>query len=411
MLYETMQAKDGSPIIKVNNVSIYSKYRPFEEAEKFIRQEIDYSKNIYFLLGLGFGYHLKALQQLIGERPVKIVVFGLDQQENRLFKASPYYHELINDNRIQIQFALEDVRISDEMQFILPQSWINAIPKEHPLYFPFINIKMKQRSFNTNKHLMSENFKLNVARKDFGLVKYSKTIQSQKVACLIASGPSLEKTYTYLISQREKLYILCVGSALRVLLNYGIVPDAVVIMDPQQITINQLIDVEYQGPLFYLSTAYHETTRLLKGERYILFQKGYDQAEMMAEQLQHPLIETGGSVATVGLSLLEWLKFKEIVLFGQDLGFKENNTHVRGSTSGRVYEDMVELLTIPSNNGGSIFTEKGLYGFLKWFEYKATCCSAKIYNTAFDGAEIKNIPYISLEEFNQLILMKENLKE
>lgn len=384
-------------------------YRPYEDAKKLIIKELDMSRKKYFLLGLGYGYHLKALTECIRLfNDTLITVYALDEYEVCLYKSSPVYEELQNDSRIQIVWRIEDLYIDEDTQLILPHAWVSAMDREHPLYLFLVDIKMKQRSFKELQKIMCNNFKMNVEHKEFGLPLYKTSIDSSKTACLVSSGPSLQKTFSYLVKHRKQLYILCVGSALRVLLSFGIIPDAVIITDSNKITMKQFQNVRYNGPLFYLSTAYKDTTRMLEGERYILFQKGYDKAEHLAYKLQHPLLDTGGSVSTTAISLLEELSFKRIVLFGQDLGFKGNQSHVSGSTSGIVYNETNNLLTVRSNSGEYIYTQRNLYMYLKWFVYKAKNTNIQFYNTAFDGAKIEGIPFIRECEFDRLVIDKRN---
>ncbi|WP_312504878.1 6-hydroxymethylpterin diphosphokinase MptE-like protein [Lysinibacillus sp.] len=327
----------------------------------------------------------------------------MDEYEVSLYENSPIYMDLQNDSRIQIVWRIEDLYIDEDTQLILPQAWVNAMDRNHPLYLFLVDIKMKQRSFKELQEIMYDNFKANVAHEEFDMLLYKTSIDSSKIACLVSSGPSLQKTYPYLVKHRNKLYILCVGSALNALLNFGVIPDAVIVTDSNRITMRQFQNVNYNGPLFYLSTAYKDTTRMLDGKRYILFQKGYHEAERIANKLQHPLLDTGGSVATTAISLLEVLTYKRIVLFGQDFGFKGNQSHVSGSTSGIVYNKTKNLLTIRSNSGKDIYTQRNLYMYLKWFVHKAKHSNLQFYNTAFDGAKIEGVPFISEYEFDMLV--------
>lgn len=58
-------------------------------------------------------------------------------------------------------------------------------------------------------------------------------------------------------------------------------------------------------------------------------------AEKFAEKHEQPLFSTGGSVATTTFSLIEWLGYEELYLFGQDLCFLAKQTHAENSISNR----------------------------------------------------------------------------
>ncbi|MEC1178871.1 DUF115 domain-containing protein [Metasolibacillus meyeri] len=383
---------------------MYGNYHPFQNAKRLIEKEVNKSTKKFFLLGLGYGYHLKALIDCIGLLDEKfITVYALDEYEFELYKNSSVYSILKDVQNVKVTSKINELNVDEETQLILPQAWVQAIEPENPLYLFLHDIKMKQRSFREASEIMERNFYSNIIYKEFNLIQYKGSLEKCKVACLVSSGPSLQETYSYLLKNRENLFIICVGSALRALLYWEIIPDAVIIVDPHKITMEQFQNVDFQGDLFYLSTSYYETTRMLNGDRCILLQKGYSLSEQLAEQIGYPLFETGGSVATTGFCLLEFLGFNQIVLFGQDLGFKGRSSHFLGSTSGVTYESTDKLLSVKANSDIEIYTEKGLYAFLKWFEHKARNTQIALYNTALDGAKIDGVPYITEEEFNQII--------
>ncbi|MFL0505710.1 motility associated factor glycosyltransferase family protein [Ureibacillus sp. 179-F W5.1 NHS] len=252
---------------------------------------------------------------------------------------------------------------------------------------------------------MDENFSNNIRLNDKNLKHYlSETKRDNKIACLVSSGPSLNETKTWIKNVREQLYILCVGSALKVLLKEGIKPDAVIISDPKKNIIQQLEGTNFDGVLFYLSTANYEATSNYSYTRYILFQSGFKKAEEIAKQNNIPLVETGGSVATTGFSTLKFLGFDTIVLFGQDLGFKENKTHATFSTSGRTVHKNENLLKVLSNNGEEIYTTPNLHSYFMWFNTKMKdSTNLKVFNTALNGAKIHKVEFINQDKFYKIV--------
>ena len=180
---------------------------------------------------------------------------------------------------------------------------------------------------------------------------------------------------------------------------HDVVPDAIIITDPSINVVKQIEDSRYKGHLFYLSTANNEMSKKHDGPKILLFQQGYFLAEQYVLKNESPLMETGGSVATTAISLIEYLGFKKLFLFGQDLGFKGKRTHSTTSTSGIEIAESFNFRKILSNNGEMINTTPNLSTYHRWIERKARNSKMTIYNTAKDGAKIENVPMIKQNVF------------
>lgn len=398
MNFEKMIARDGADTLKVNDLYVYSKYRPLEDAERYIRSEFNSAAEGYLLIGLGLGYHLYALFQKNQTKP--IIVYCLDEEEIRLFQNSTVYNDLTRKTTIKITNDLRELQITADYQIIIPHVWMQVMEKKHPLYSFLADIKMKQMTYKQYAPLMEDNFMKNVQLQEFHLTNHR---YEKKVACLVASGPSLNETKKWLAHVKDDVFILCVGSALKILLNEGIQPDAVIITDPKHSILSQLRGCSHDGLLYYLSTASSSTVSEYQGPRCILLQEGYSLAEQSAKNNTYPLLETGGSVATTGFSLLEYLGFSHIILFGQDLGFFKNYTHAENSTSGRTVNKEEQLIEIESNSNNTIYTTPNLNSYLRWFNEKITKSKVKVYNTAYQGAKINKTNYLNEKEFEKIV--------
>lgn len=400
MQFEKIEARDGNATLKVNNILLYSKYRPITEAQKFIESEFNNDNKGYLLIGLGLGYHLHALLNLVSDSK-PIFVYALDSQEIDFYK-SIYGSGKLSSN-VTITTDFRNITTVNDYQLIMPHVWLQVMDKQHPLYYLLMDIKMKQMSYKRFSSMMEMNFYENIQQKNFSLPQYRESLEQKKFSCLISSGPSLDTTKKWLEAVKGKAYLLCVGSALKVLLEEGIVPDGVIITDCQPTIIEQIKDSVYTGELFFLSTADFNTVRSHEGDKYILLQKGYELAEQYAKNLNYPLLETGGSVATTGFSLLEYLGFKSIVLFGQDLGFTDEYTHAANSTSGRNLSKDERYIEIESNSGALIKSLPNLYSYLTWFNRNCKNSKSYVYNSAKNGAKIESVPLIEEEQLYELI--------
>lgn len=400
MIWEINQAKNGESTLLLNGLSIYSKYRPFEDARQWINSEFDYSFSNYLLIGLGLGYHLEALSDLEKEKPIYVYYF--EQQEFDLFYKLNQFKQWWKKSNIHIIHDMKDLPITVDTQIMIPNVWLKAIGYEHPLNSYLEDIKINQVTYKKSAKIMEKNFNNNISLKDFEPYPSFKRNQ----AALIASGPSLNETIQWLKDVEGEIELFVVGSALKAVLANQLKPSGVIISDPKVEIKKQLIGTNYKGPLFYLSTSNHEAVQLHEGQRHILFQNGYSEAEKLAKKIGLPCIDTGGSVSTTTFSLLELLGFKETYLFGMDLGFKDNMTHAKMSTSGRTVDGKQNLREVISNSGNSIFTTPNLNTYLRWMNRKMELTKLKVFNTAWDGAKINNVEYINRQQFQNLIHLK-----
>ncbi|ATP39074.1 hypothetical protein CSE16_03000 [Solibacillus sp. R5-41] len=395
MHWQVSTAKNGEATLQLNNVAIYSKYRPSEDANRWVIAEIHPDVSHYLLIGLGLGYHLQVLDDMVDGK--RITVYYFDQEEYTLFKENSN-ETWWQQSHIQIVNDLNGIDF-DDMQLLLPNAWLKAIGEKHPLFSLLEVIKINQVSYKKNAVKMLENFKHNSALGDETI----KVEQQNRLACLVAAGPSLNNTVEWLKVHQKDVDIFVVGAALKMLIANGVRPKAAVLSDANDVTIAQFIDGHFSGELYYLSTANSKSILLHGGKRTILYQQGYKLAEQEAEKRHASLIETGGSVGTTTFSLLEQLGYERIVLFGQDLGFAEDNTHAILSTSGRDASTDLFLRKIEANDGSEINTSAMFQVFLSWYNEKMEKTKVKVFNTAVKGAKINNVPLINEVEFTELI--------
>lgn len=394
MQFEMLVAKNGEPTLKINNKFIYSNYSPIKEAERFIASEFENNYTGYILIGLGLGYHLDALLNLTNKNVVVLPI----NNEDLIF----YKNNSVN-NRLSDIFLLNSSLTIDisNFQIIIPSSILNAIDDQHELYYYLQDIKILQRSFKSQSELMEINYNKNIKLNDSDHSQFKSLFQG-KSACLISAGPSLDNLINQVkFAQTQGLYILSVGSALKTLLYNGIQPSAVIITDAQEGIINQFNETKYEGILFYLCTANNKTVENHLGNRIILYQKGYELSEKMMSD--DNLLETGGSVATIAFSLLEYMGFDSVYLFGQDLGFAGEMTHANNSTSTKRLLNK-SYKQIEANNGTFINTEDNFYSYLRWFEKKFSNTMINVYNTAKLGAKIRGATFVDSDDLEDLIL-------
>lgn len=386
MQFSVEDAKNGEKTLVLNGIALYSKYKPVADAAQWVMKEFNEKATHYLVVGLGLGYHVEVLATLT-TKPIYVYYFS-DQEKQIYLATNPMMLE-----NIFLVNHLADIEVTAELQLLVPNAWLKAIGESHPLYAALDTIKRTQLSYKKFGSLMKVNADLNQNS------EFSKEypIPNYKTACLIASGPSLNTTIHWLKSKKE-IDIYVVGSALKLALKHNIPITGVIISDAQDIVKNQLT-TEYAGPLFYLLTANTKAVMSHVGKKYLLCQVGYEQAENLAKKQGLPLFRTGGSVSTTAFSLIEYLGYENLILFGQDMGFEKSTTHAIGSTSGK---NVTTNLRVKANDGTWINTQPNLQVYHRWFNDACQQTSMQVYNTAQKGAAITNVPLITEEQFKGL---------
>lgn len=389
MKWSIEEARNGQKILKLNDTHIYSQYNPLRAVETYMETEIRIDTTEYILIGIGLGYHLDYLVERVPNSIIRYVF--LDAEEERLYSKynTKQYIRLPN-----VQPLNDNQSLSNTAHIIVPQSYVRAVENgDQPVLHQFLqDIKIRQASYKKREKQLIENFEYNISYFQPLSIEYNNL---KKSAALVSAGPSLDDTASFLKSKAQELDIYCVGSALRVLLQHDIVPEAVVITDPLDGIVEQ-IPLNYTGQLYFLSTANYRAVQQHKGEKQILFQEGFDLAEAFVKEYKQPLFSTGGSVATTTFSFIEWLGYKEVYLFGQDLGFSAKQTHAKNSTSNREVGEYQKLIEVVANDGSIIHTTPNLLTYKRWFDQAFKNLDMRIYNTAEKGAKLSNTIFIPL---------------
>lgn len=382
------KAKNEQYTLKLNDIYLYSKYNPKKDVERFMHNEVDFSKKKFIVVGLGLGYHLEFLLKNIENVEVQYIV--LDSTEKELLE-NYGEKDIIYKPGIS-EFSNEEI-FNNEAQIIIPQSFLTAIGEKHPLFYYIEDIKIRQVSYARFKEQMKLNFNENI--KLFKHLEKNKP-HNQKAA-LISSGPSLNETVDWLKNHQDEFDIFCVGSALKVALKSGITPQIVFITDAQENMIEQITS-EYKGKLIFLSTANYRAVLKHTGLKQIIFQSGYSLAEEFAFQNEQPLFETGGSVATTAFSYIKWVGYKTLYLFGQDLSFTGEHTHAENSTSGRKVDKDKNKNTfyVEANDGTFVQTTPNLMTYKRWFERAVGKSNLEVINTAARGANISGTTFLNV---------------
>ncbi|MEK5071467.1 motility associated factor glycosyltransferase family protein [Sporosarcina sp. FSL K6-1508] len=360
------------------------------------------------IVGLGAGYHIRALAKVMPNKLITVIEFN--DTFFKWFKNSSFYaHIVILENVSIKQFSCLSPTMKESIfssvsstNLLIHKNGLDILPDEYESVKAVLeDIKLQKNSIMNQIGNMNTNFEKNVLLNDKGIGKLQNKYKG-KPMILVSAGPSLDKQLPLLkkINDEKKFIIGAVGTAVKPLVKFGIIPDFFAIIDPNQATYNQLTDLALpKTVLFYLSTAYHDTIMLHNGPRRILWQDGYGEAEKMAPKKKDPLIQTGGSVATALLDLMVYLGAESIALVGQDLAYTDGKSHANETHAQKEIKETQNAKKVMNyGQTGEVYTANNLNIYRKWFEnYAKEHPHLQLYNCTEGGAYIHNWVHISLQ--------------
>jgi len=397
-------------IIGDKSYFLYSKYDPIRDSKVFAEEEYDENIDCYLVYGLGFGYHIRQLEDLLKQngRKYHIYVIECNSEIHKLAAENIDLDEVINDKNITF-VLMENNKLSydklnrilrlDNIKISIHRPSLNIIPDDFiELKYLFEEFQVKKSTIDTSSNILHENFKVNIDNYDESVdVLFNKF--NNKPLYLISAGPSLDKNINELIKVKESGIILSVGRAVRPLLAANVIPDYIIITDPSDYLYTmQLKGLDIDVPIIVLSTCDKNVMLNYKGFKFIAFQEGYTPAEDYAKKINCSLIKTGGSVATTGLDLAIKMGCNPIIFVGQDLAFPENKTHSKDTFSKNIIESD-GLRELEDINGNTIQTSKNLYIYLRWIQNRiAEERSIRFIDATEGGARIKGTEVIRLSD-------------
>jgi hypothetical protein len=374
--YEVEYTASGALTVakQIENKKIYlhSNLCPQREAAKCAEQWMDQKTDTFYVAGFGMGYHIEPLS----ENPL-MTVYVYEEDEQMLLlaeKFSDVWEVLQNRNHVHIIADKGYRKFVKEVQKIDENTSYSKIGIYHPsirtiadghlrsqMETLFLQLDNEERwKFN-----MNVNFRYNRMHILHSADELSERFR-EKTVYLVAGGPSLDKNIHLLKERKKDEIVLTVGTSLRRCIAEEIHPDFAIITDPKEMVAVQIEGIESCGvPLLLMSTAFRSLAENYQGDKYLLCQRGYVQAEQMAAENGWMLCETGGSVTTTALDFCIQMKAKRVVFLGLDLAFTGGKSH--HGTLG-LHMTAKAGLQVSDIYGNLVVTSKNLNLYRLWIE-------------------------------------------
>lgn len=419
--FQVVPAKSGDPTLVYREdtgcpVYLHSKYDPLAEGGEFARARNISPGDRVLLYGLGLGYHVKAVLQRVG-RAGRVTVVEGNRAVIYLAYNKGLLRELLNSPNFKLVYSEDEAelknRLAEELEYII--GFIEAGQGKFFIHGPSLRVlpsllakikellkecKVAADSMAGAAQVMARNLACN--KNLCGAIPGIEVLFDRfaKVPLfLIAAGPSLTDALPYLKMIGEKALLFAVGTAVKPLFSQGIEPHMAVIVDPYKAVAAQLAGVEASFPLVFLPTACAEAVANYRGPKIAAFQAGHPGVEALARQLNRPLLETGGSVATAALEIALKMGADPVVFVGQDLAYIEGRSHARGTIHERSPFPIHIGIQVEGNAGEEVVTSTSWNICRRWLERRIARESGRTFiNTSLRGARINGTEVMPVEE-------------
>lgn len=349
------QTKSNSfvPLLR-NGRSLESKYNPEREAQSMLLQ-IEKPYSFFVVIGVGSGIFIN---ELVNKYPQANIVAVENSLADLIFLEQIESFNKLKKNTNVILTQVSELKttllnnyipaLHGDIKIIFQKNWTIELPVIFETVKEIIQSTIKEISqdFSVQAHfgrIWQKNILSNLQSLSNFKNHSELKINNSKIAAIIATGPSLDKTILELIDNRDKYFIISTDTAFQSLLKYEIIPEIVVSIDGQSVSANHFITkINSKTSFVFDLCANSSITRKLINENanIYFFTNGHPLSNAAALHTQPPLplVYTGsGTVTIAALDLAIKAGFADIQLFGADFGYVNNKPYTKGTYLDSLY--------------------------------------------------------------------------
>jgi len=155
-------------------------------------------------------------------------------------------------------------------------------------------------------------------------------------AVIVGAGPSLDEGIAWIRGQKVKPLVICSYKAVRALVQGGVTPDLIVMLDPKQ-GLHHLADLDLSGTAAIVSEVAVDPAALSANDIPILpYCSGTDTHNLVAAlgSFEVPIIRSGGSVLHIALQIARLIGCARVTFAGVDFGFPNERLYANGAGQG-----------------------------------------------------------------------------
>lgn len=397
------QSMMGDTILKVraNGKQLYlnGKYAPSMVVERWIEQQgkIEAYTPVV-IVGISNGVHIKRIMEIVPktsniliyepsfelfrrameevdlsflfapDKPVGVIVEGLNESEMDGY----FYYMISFDNMTSLKYY-----ISGNYK-VLFREQVEAFAKKLKKYIENQEIKWNTLVRYTNVKAKNTFHNLPYLYEGYSVNTLQGILPPDIPVIVVSAGPSLNKNIMDLKKAVGKACIIATDTAMKPLLNAGILPNLFVIIDglkPGLLFEHKDIS---KVPMVTMTGVSLEPMAYHKGKKFFYYSSSPLEQKILTDlgnkvKQNCTLIDlpTGGSVANNAYSLGVYMGARTIILIGQDLAMTGNRTHADGTFKEKMDEidaQSGEYFEVEAIDGGKVLTRDDFNRYRKWFE-------------------------------------------
>ncbi len=348
---EIIQSKDGHAIpLLINGKSIDSRYKAIKSAQTLI-SEVKENTGFVILFGLSSGLFVEEILKI---RKIKILILEINQEDYDFLNQIPLIKNLNKENLIfsTLNTVKEDLinsylpAIDGNLQIIEQKPWIEC----NQNFLDEINCKIQDglkiisQDYSTQAHfgkIWNNNILRNIKLLDYS-DKNPLIYNQNKIAAVIAAGPSLDESVKIIEKNREKYLVIACDTAFQALLKRNIFVDFVISIDGQFISHNHFFN-HYEGSHFFFDLAadFSSAQLITKSKNNLhFFVSGHPLSNLVNKinSNNFPKLYTGsGTVTIAALDFAIKLGLKKIQIFAADFSYINGKAYTKGTYLDSLY--------------------------------------------------------------------------
>lgn len=371
---------------------LHSNNDPMDEARRLVEARYDVEKSRYVVWGCGLGYHIYQLYRITnGAIPIRVYepnarVVAYAEQYGVLGWIPKEAIEVISHNCTEDflkQFGGQTQGVLFLAQAVKTMADVKCREMINEAY-------IQQNSGFESKQQITFNFCRNkeLELPDISMLDTS-GLKDEMV--VIAAGPSFDHVVEQLRAWQGQKTLIAVGTIYRRLLEEGIRPDYVVVMDPYETAYKQFEGIEETKiPLLMNILAHWKIGRSYKGPKYTMCVEweGCGLKEYAGEH-NYPIWLSGGTVTALAMEFAIQNHARKIYFAGMDMAYPSGLSHARG-TNLRESRSTEGMIALPDVKGKTVYTTPALSMYRQWIEARiASVKGITFYNMSDVGAYIK----------------------
>lgn len=335
------------------------------------------------------------IEELFGDRIVALLVEGINAEKCKQLMKS----------------MLQGDRVPCMKHFILPNYSEICLEKVHDFqkvlkmcaeeYLTSVNTVRRFSTVAVENMLKNADY----VRTGYQAKQLLYVVPDGMPAIIVSAGPSLNKNIDELKKAKNKAFIIAVDTAIKPLLNHGIVPDMYAIIDGKKPLDLVAVEESRNIPLLSEVRAAHAVLNYHKGKKFF-FREYIPYFDRMYEMngKEWAGMDVGGSVATAAFSLACYLGIKTVILVGQDLALTGNKTHADGTFEEKMKElDTSKMKMVPGNVEEKVPTRHDFDHYRIWFEdfiahWQSMYPNFRVINATEGGAKVEGTEISTLKE-------------